>query len=97
MTPRKKPASKPESDDSDDTQDITIGNKNLNVKLSLHGRGIVLIYAIAIALLVGTCGWVAVQLINALKITREAVPAAVGIVTWMALAWVSASFSRWGL
>ena len=96
MTPRKKPVP-PESDDSDDTQELSIGNKNLNVKLSLHGRGIVLIYAIAIALLVGTCGWVAVQLINALKITREAVPAAVGIVTWMALAWVSASFSRWGL
>ena len=95
MTPRKKPASKPESDDSDDTQDITIGNKNLNVKLSLHGRGIVLIYAIAIALLVGTCGWVAVQLITALNITREALPATLGLIQWMAVAFLSACFSRW--
>ena len=94
MNQQKKPTpKKPEAED-DDSQDITIGSKDLHVKLSLNGRGIVLIYALAFAIVVGTIGWVAFQLITALKITAGATTPAIGFIIWSLTALGFALVSR---
>lgn len=99
MVPRKKPVAKPaanaDDDEKEESQGITIGSKDLHVTLSLNGRGIVLIYALAFAVVVGTLGWVAFQLITALKTTSGAtIPATIGFLTWLLTASLSALLLR---
>lgn len=101
MVPRKpKPKPKPEpsgdDDDHDDHDDntITVGGKNLNVRLDLQGRGIVLIYALAFAIVFGTIGWVVFQIITALKITGGDVRESVGFILCMLITSICALLSR---
>jgi len=80
--------------EKDSDQSISIGGKNLNVKLDLNGRGIVLVYAIAFAIVVGTTGWVVFQIITALKMTGGAIPSGVGFILWTLTALALALFGR---
>jgi hypothetical protein len=102
MTPRRKPPVTPEPEpeppqrrhNDDSNQSIEVGGKHLNVKLDLNGRGIVLVYAIAFAIVVGTTGWVVFQIITALKITGGVIPSGVGLILWMLTACLLACFGR---
>jgi hypothetical protein len=82
------------ADERDDDNSITIGTKHVNVKLDLSGRGIILVYAIAFAVIILAMGYVAIQLATAWKLTLSPVGPAIGFLTWALIAFTSAYASQ---
>lgn len=93
--PHETPVSARESEEKDDNKnEIQIGYKKLNVTLDLSGRGIVLIYALAFAIVIISIGWAAIQFMTAWKLTLTPVGPALGFCLWASIAFISALVSH---
>jgi hypothetical protein len=92
MVPRK-PKPKPDDDDRDNNS-ITVDGKNRTVRLDLEGRGIVLVYAIAFAIVVLSVGFVCYQIITALRVTGGSVRESIGFIVCLLTTFLFACLSR---
>lgn len=89
-----KPKADPDGDDDDDRHSLTVDGRNLKVSVDTAGRGIILVYAIAFSIVVLSLGFVAYQIITALKVSGGVIRESIGLALCLLTTFMFAFLSR---